>query len=483
MLLKPLSLVFIVQLISFCANAQALHVELRLKGCTQKSFWVTFDDDQHFRADTLNRDSKGSFVLSSNKIFKPQIVRIISDEVSVNNIFIAPGYDLIIEGDAADAAKGFNGIIPSRYLKFYGIGSGANNYSLRLDSIADKRKLVMDRSINDRGKNIQLIEALAALKDSLANDIFSSATDHDPALNAFARIKKTDIKYEKLAQLAVLGRGTGSEATRRSLLYDNGHFSEKEIEDASLLESPSFRDFITNDYLRYLDLLSPTTYEPNVSSWNFVLLRLAAANYTGRVRQYAIKSLVRKGILILATEKDLVTAEDTLRRWINQLDLAADRNLLLSSINKLKEQFGNFADGKKMPLLRGTDIKGKEHTIKEFSNQVVYIDLWATWCGPCVAENPFLAKLEKIYKDSGLVILSISVRNLVTDWKAYIKKEKPSWPQWFDSAGKTGNMFSSALLLPRFMLINKKGIIISSNAPWPSDTEELKKMLSAALKE
>ena len=56
-----------------------------------------------------------------------------------------------------------------------------------------------------------------------------------------------------------------------------------------------------------------------------------------------------------------------------------------------------------------TDAAGKSHTLAEFKGKAVVVNLWATWCAPCVEEMPTLAKLETATQGQPVVILPVSV--------------------------------------------------------------------------
>lgn len=117
-------------------------------------------------------------------------------------------------------------------------------------------------------------------------------------------------------------------------------------------------------------------------------------------------------------------------------------------------------DGKKCTL---TSLLGKK---------VVYIDIWATWCGPCCREIPYLDKLVESYKGNDKIeFVSISCDQDAQAWLRKIGNDRPSWPQYIFSAD-TGFDFMKSMGIqgiPRFMIIGKNGKIVDPDAIRPSD--------------
>lgn len=107
-----------------------------------------------------------------------------------------------------------------------------------------------------------------------------------------------------------------------------------------------------------------------------------------------------------------------------------------------------------------------------FGENIVYIDFWATWCGPCCKQIPHLEKMIERMKDvKGIKFVSISSDSDTDAWKAKLAKDKPEWPQYIFS-GSDGDKFMMAMNItgiPRFMIIGKDGSIISPDAPMPSN--------------
>ncbi|WP_417443556.1 TlpA family protein disulfide reductase [Joostella sp.] len=119
------------------------------------------------------------------------------------------------------------------------------------------------------------------------------------------------------------------------------------------------------------------------------------------------------------------------------------------------------------------DPKGNPVSFSEFKGKYVYIDLWATWCGPCKKEIPFLKELEEKYKDEAIEFVSISLdkpKNL-QKWKDFVADKNLKGVQLVaDNAFDSGIAKNySVKSIPRFLLFDKEGKIISTNALRPSN--------------
>lgn len=129
------------------------------------------------------------------------------------------------------------------------------------------------------------------------------------------------------------------------------------------------------------------------------------------------------------------------------------------------------------------DKDGKTVTMASLKGKVVLVDVWATWCGPCKVEIPHLKKLEEEMKGKDLAIISLST-DAVTDkdkWLKMIKDENLGGIQLF--AGGPGNEFSQyykAYTIPRFLVFDKQGKIVTVDSPRPSNPE-LKALLEKEL--
>ena len=110
--------------------------------------------------------------------------------------------------------------------------------------------------------------------------------------------------------------------------------------------------------------------------------------------------------------------------------------------------------------------------LTKYKGKVIYVDFWASWCGPCINEIPYIEELKKHYANKGVVFISISTDKQFSDWKAKVDQLKIDSPYSFLIANRANSPLIKSLeikLIPRFVLIDKTGKIVSKDAIRPSD--------------
>ena len=142
---------------------------------------------------------------------------------------------------------------------------------------------------------------------------------------------------------------------------------------------------------------------------------------------------------------------------------------LLASMKAKMDRWNRSLPGKLSPDFKAVDIDGNEYTLADFRGKYVYIDMWATWCGPCRREMPYLKALEEEFADAHIVFLGLS-----------IDKDKEAWEKMARTGDLTGvqlylgtqSKFQEAYEIdgiPRFILLDKDGRIISNDMTRPSE--------------
>lgn len=111
------------------------------------------------------------------------------------------------------------------------------------------------------------------------------------------------------------------------------------------------------------------------------------------------------------------------------------------------------------------------HLSDLLGNEIVYIDIWATWCAPCCAEIPHLEKLVEEMKDNrNIRFISISWDENRDAWLEKLGRDKPSWPNYiFEKSSGDKFMADMGILgIPRFLLVGKDSRFINTNELRPS---------------
>ena len=145
--------------------------------------------------------------------------------------------------------------------------------------------------------------------------------------------------------------------------------------------------------------------------------------------------------------------------------------LLTSSFARKYERWDLSRPGKRSPGFRAPDVDGKEYTLADFRGKYVYIDMWATWCGPCKREMPYLKALEEEFKDAEIVFVGLSVDKDKAAWENMVRQGELTGVQLYLGTGSRFQEGYRVEAIPRFILLDKEGVIISNDMSRPSAKE------------
>ena len=154
---------------------------------------------------------------------------------------------------------------------------------------------------------------------------------------------------------------------------------------------------------------------------------------------------------------------------------------LLEAIDKNYQAWSKLAVGQKAPDFKYTSIEGGEMSLSDLEGSVVYVDVWATWCGPCKREIPASKELKKVFADQDdVAFMYVSVDDDQEAWKKYLADD----PEFKGIHLITGTGWKSDITdeymikgIPRYMLIDRNGNIASASAPRPSSGDKIKGMI------
>lgn len=106
-------------------------------------------------------------------------------------------------------------------------------------------------------------------------------------------------------------------------------------------------------------------------------------------------------------------------------------------------------------------LNGGEARLSDYKGKIVFLNIWATWCGPCREEMPSMEKLYQDLKGRDFEILAVSIDAQGSAAVApFVKEHKLSFPILIDSQSKIGRLYKTTGI-PETFIIDKNGIIVS----------------------
>jgi len=154
-------------------------------------------------------------------------------------------------------------------------------------------------------------------------------------------------------------------------------------------------------------------------------------------------------------------------------------------LKKIEEKWDPLKPGSDVPDFTFADIDGEPVQLSDFRGQLVYIDIWATWCGPCIQEHPHWDNLKADYSEQPVAFLTVSVDNSPEPWVKMVTDKGMDGNQLYVENAWKSDIAKHFLVnsIPRFILLDTEGKVIDPAAERPSGNirETLNKHLSEGL--
>lgn len=430
------------------------------------------DSGQGHQIETLHLDENGNFYLKTWNVKYPQRTSIQQNRTQINDLYVAPGYDLTITGDATD----FRTLVKT--LKITGRGSETNQYKITRTNVYV--------ALNDTTPYWTLKpEALAAyakkqrrLNDSIASVVFGKEPVDDPYFNYFADMVRLDNQFMEAYYLL--------EAVNRNPMdyQESIDFAEKHIDKALLanfsqddyLISEDYKSWALDQYVTYRRYLDARRDSSLIKVKDYAIRKINEV-LSGRVKDYYLNAVVTSRIPFTKSIEDLNETKAHLKLFIQSIESESYKTSIQQLIADKEQELLLTQIGQPAPAFTLKSNKGTLHSLSDFKGKVVYIDLWASWCIPCRQETPNLKQLYEAYKDDERIeFISIAVSDGEREWRKALEEDQPLWLQLYDDEGKVNQAYV-ANSIPKFIVIDKKGNIVNFSAPGPSSGKVLERLL------
>jgi thiol-disulfide isomerase/thioredoxin len=162
--------------------------------------------------------------------------------------------------------------------------------------------------------------------------------------------------------------------------------------------------------------------------------------------------------------------ESSASLWMVRIGLTvAALSLLLTwkpigdGVSRWKQQRNMAMQGVPAPAFDTLDLDGKPQRLADHKGQVVIVNIWATWCGPCRAEMPKLDRLYQARKDEGLAVFGISSED--ADLQRQFRQLVPVTYPLLTTSGQVPNLYRDIAKYPATFLIDRQGRLQPAPAP------------------
>lgn len=302
--------------------------------------------------------------------------------------------------------------------------------------------------------------------------------------SAFAQNKvefKASIKNSTSDTLQVIGRGF-----EKVIIGTNGQFQSAFEVPAATVYGWKNGEVMSNIYLSDKFNLAMTADAKDVE--NSVKYTGAGSVENGIVADFMRDMAKVETALPTATDEEFQTLYKGFARYDEllknpQLDagfVKMMQPILKQTIPSLEYMFQQEKIVKQLNDKPATpfnyrNINGGHTSLADLKGKYVYIDAWATWCGPCIQEIPSMKKVEQQYHGKNIEFVSISFdkEKDFEKWKKMVADKKMGGIQLFADKDFESDFAQAFVInsIPRFILIDPNGIVLNANAPRPSDPE------------
>jgi len=425
---------------------------------------------ENIAADSALLDGKGNFSMTF-PWKKPYPASFQHGEESTN-LYLTPADSFKITLDAENFDKS---------IVYSGRGAIVNNYFAEktLRNISTSRNIVMASKSLQEKRFTQYIDSVYASDKAFFEKYFSGIPNKTQSV--------TDLMNYEIADLAY------SWATSRLRYPGFYRYFNNLKEDVPLSEK--YYDFVKEIDLNNPKLLSSYFYLQTLENYiRYELQKAVKKDTTLKDKEkYAFteESFIQK--TFSPEVRDVVLAQNVYSILVHKSDMELGKKMLdkyaattqnkeyLAILNNAYSIGSKLISGKAAPEFTYKDINGKMVSLKDFRGKVVYLDIWASWCGPCLKEIPASKKLEEELKGKDVIFLCVSLDQNEDAWKKIIKEKDIPGIHLISKGDFDAEMAKlyNVKGIPRYFIIGKDGTIVNNNAGRPSTDakQEIEKSL------
>lgn len=278
--------------------------------------------------------------------------------------------------------------------------------------------------------------------------------------NAFIETETDALHYQKaIKQMEYSMESSYAFLINENTFYKN--FDQLVIDDSVKLPTPTYREFVQT-YVDWRALKLMANYaELFPYEITLIKMQVVSRNFsTGPVKDELLYTLLKDHLRFYG----LKDTDALFKTFAFQ----CGNNRLKQELLAPYEKYLSLNNGGAAPEISFRDLEGKEYHLKSFKGKNICIDVWATWCTPCLRERPYFDSLSNVFKNKNIEFISLSIDEDITKWQVYCSDYKKEHNQFWVVNQKDFTSNYLIKTIPHFILIDSNGNVININAPRPS---------------
>jgi len=375
-------------------------------------------------------------------------------------VYLTPGDKLEVTFDPDNDDK----------VVYGGTSAGINTYLLRKDKYDDDNSLARRKLYKMPYDEFK--DSIAAERKIKEDYLWSYIKNIDEVPAKFVGYELEDVKMEWANQYIDYKKlhpkymPNDYESMEK---FSFGFTKELDLKNDHLLVLTSFENFIDD----YLNLKTDDKIEAQVPGnplSGAVISEKHRLKYD-YIKKYFKGSDIRnylrtKVVLSLLGEDGTPTMNPIIMQFRKDIKNKDYRKL----VNDKYIKYAIIDDGGIAPDFQGVTRDGRMVSLSDFEGKYVYIDVWATWCGPCKHELPYFEQLKEEYRGRNIEFVSVSIDKSRFAWENMVREKNMQGHQLFVNGDFDSNFAGlySIKAVPQFILIDPQGQIINLTARHPS---------------
>lgn len=348
-------------------------------------------------------------------------------------------------------------------LKFTGANAHINNYLAKKTLKFPKESLYNIYKMPEK-EFLKFIDSLQMVQLSLYNEYFFGVENKNASTKTFMELEMVDILYQFFEiKLNYHNFYSFVNNLEKPIVPDSSYYeflNEVSFENENALNSISFVLFLES----YTDDEVSKIYKKDTTQKLIdIKEHYIESHFTVEIKSF---SYAKWAYNLLQRNADYLNG----KRIVEKYKMSSKDNTYDSVLDQELAEAARLAVGNAAPDFTYPDINGKLVTLSNFLGKVVYIDIWASWCLPCLHQIPFAKDLENKLHDEEIVFLYVSVDESEDAWLKMVMEKELKGIHLISKVNFTSDIRTlyNVKGVPKYLIIDKQGNIADNNAKRPS---------------